>query len=115
MKSRLAVTMILASLCAAAVTPATAGSQTGYIKTLYVRDSDGLIFVDVFGWRDFDMYSGPCPTSHWVIPNESTESGRRLFATLLQALITGHKIRIQGNYTCTRPSAGEDIVSVEVR
>lgn len=115
MKSRLAVTIVLASLCAAAVAPAIAGSQTGYIKSLYVRDSDGLIFVDVFGWRDFEIYDGQCRRSHWIVPNETTDSGKRLFATLLEALITGHKIRIQGNYTCTRSSEGEDIVSVEVR
>jgi hypothetical protein len=115
MKVRLAVTLILASLCAAVVTPAIAGAQTGFIKTLYVRDSDGLIFVDVFGWRDFDNYLGTCPRTHWIIRDESADSGKRLFATLLEALISGHKIRIQGKDTCTRSSEGEDIESVEVR
>jgi hypothetical protein len=117
MKVRLAVTTLLASLCAAAVTPATASGQTGFVKTLYVRDSDGLIFVDLFGWVDYGDYSPACPRahSHWIVPDETTDSGQRLFATLLEALVTGHKIRIQGRHTCNRTSEGEDIESVEVR
>jgi hypothetical protein len=110
--------MILASLYAAAVTPAIAGGQTGFVKALYVRDSDGLIFVDLFGWVD---YGGPfpaCPTGagpHWIVPDETSDSGKHLFATLLEALVSGHKVRIQGRNTCTRSSEGEDIESVEVR
>jgi len=115
MNVRLTCAMLLASLCAPAVTPVIAGSQTGFVKTLYVRDSDGLIFVDIFGWRDFDNYVGSCNRSHWIVPNERTDSGKRLFDTLLEALVSGHKIRIQGRDTCTRSSEGEDIVSVEVR
>lgn len=114
MKFRPAATM-LAILCAVAATPAIAARQSGFVKDLYVRDSDGLIFVDLSGSIDFgDPH--PCGTrSSWIVPDETTDSGRRLFATLLAALISGHKVTIQGKDTCTRSSEGEDIQSVEVR
>lgn len=106
--------MVLASLCAVAVTPAIAAKQSGFVKDLYIRDSDGLIFVDLFGSVDF-LDPHPCGTqSSWIVPNEATDSGKRLFATLLAALISGHKITIQGKNTCSRSSTGEDIESVDV-
>src|SRR5689334_871680 len=103
MKVRLAVTMLLASLSAAAVTPAIASGQTGFVKTLYVRDSDGLIFVDLFGRPDYGDYFPACPaaSSHWIVPDETSDAGKRLFTALLEALVSGHKIRIQGRHTCT--------------
>ena len=107
--------MMFACLCAVAATPAIAARQSGYVKDLYVRDSDGLIFVDLFGAVDFGN-PHPCGTrSSWIVPDEKTESGKRLFSTLLAALVAGHRITIQGKNTCTRSSEGEDIQSVEVR
>ena len=115
MRVRLAAVM-LASLCAGAATPAIAGSQTGFVKDLYVRDSDGLIFVDLFGPSDFRVQHPACAwRPYWIIPNETSDSGKRLFATLLAALISGHKVTIQGKDTCTRRPDGEDIDTVGVK
>jgi len=106
--------MMLASLCAATVTPAIAAKHTGFVQNLYVRDSDGLISVDLTGGSDF-LDTHPCGTRYtWVVPDETTDSGKRFFATLLAALISGNKITIQGKSTCTRSSEGEDIESVDV-
>jgi hypothetical protein len=114
MKIRLAAAM-LASLCAVA-TPAFAAGQTGFIRDLYVRDSDGLILVDLFGPADFRVVHPACASqTYWVIPSETTESGKRLFATLLAALIAGEKITIYGKNTCTRWANGEDIDTVGVQ
>ena len=114
MKVRLAALM-LASLCAVAVTPAIAGKQSGFVKDLSVRDSDGLIQVNLFGNVDFGDQHPACGyRSYWIVPNETTESGKRLFTTLLAALLSGHKITVQGKKTCTRWSDGEDIESVDV-
>ena len=51
---------------------------------------------------------------YWIVPNETTDSGKRLFATLLAALISGHRITIHGKNTCTRWPDGEDIETVGV-
>ena len=115
MRVRLAA-VLLASLCALAVRPAIAGTQTGFVKDLYVRDSDGLILVDLFGSVDFGDRHPACGWQrYWIVPNETTNSGKRLFATLLAALISGHKITIHGKNTCGRWRDGEDIDTVGVK
>ena len=111
MKVRLAV--MLANLCAVAATPAIAGTQTGLVKDVYIRDSDGLILVDLLGTATNHPACALQP--YWIIPNETTDSGKRLFATLLAALISGHKITIHGKNTCSRWRDGEDIDTVGVK
>ena len=110
MKVRLAV--MLASLCAVAATPAIAGTQTGLVKDVYIRDSDGLILVDVFGTAT--NHPACALQTYWIIPNETTDSGKRLYAMLLSAQLAGRSVTIQGKDTCTRWPDGEDIDVVGV-
>jgi hypothetical protein len=71
--------------------------------------------VDLFGPSDFRVLHPACAYQpYWIIPNETTESGKRLFATLLAALVSGHKVTIQGKNTCSRWPDGEDIDTVGI-
>jgi hypothetical protein len=114
MKLRLMV--ILPSLAAVAGAPAIAGTETGFIKAIHVRDSDGLI------WVDLTITTNPGPLNHpqcawqpyWILPNESSQSAKELFATLLAAQVSGRKVTLIGKNTCTRWPDGEDIESVGV-
>ena len=107
--------LLLASMCAVAVSPATAGTQTGFIKSIYVRDSDGLILVNLFMDETYFPNHPACGwQTYWVVPNETTASGKRLFATLLAAQISGRHVTILGKNTCSRWGDGEDIDTVGV-
>ena len=111
MKTLLA--LIAASCCAVAAPAAFAGTQTGKIKDVYVRNSDGLILVDLNG---FAAPSGrpACAvgTSYWIVANENTDTGKRLYAMLLSAFASGHTVQIIGSDTCGRWPDGEDIDTV---
>jgi len=111
MKTHLA--LIAASSYALALTPAFAGTQTGYVKDVYVRDSDGLVLVDLFGTA---TGRAPCAlgTSYWIVANESTDAGKRLYSTLLAAQLAGRLVSIEGKNTCSRWPDGEDIETVGV-
>ena len=108
MKARFA--LMLASCCAIGVSPAIAGTQAGYIKDIYIRDSDGLILVDLFGTASGHPVCAQQP--YWIIPNESSETGKRLLALLLAAQLSSRYITIQGKDTCSRWGDGEDIETV---
>jgi len=107
------VALISAISCALAFIPAFAGTLTGYVKDVYVRDSDGLVFVDLIGTA---TGRPPCAlgTSYWIVPNESTEAGKRLYQALLGAHLAGRVVAIQGKNTCDRWPDGEDIETVGV-
>jgi hypothetical protein len=104
--------LVLASCCAVAVSPAIAGTQSGFVKDLYIRDSDGLILVDLTGTASGRPACALQP--YWLIPNETTVTGKRLFAMLLAAQVSGHVVSILGKDTCHRWPDGEDIESVGV-
>jgi hypothetical protein len=108
MKVRQAVT--LASLCVVAATQAMAGSQTGLVKDVYVRDSDGLVLVDLTGTAT--LKPNCALRSYWIVPNEKTDSGKRLYTMLLAAQLAGRPVTIIGKNTCTRWGDGEDIDTV---
>ena len=108
MRVRQALT--LASLCGIAATQAVAGTQTGLVKDVYIRDSDGLILVDLTGTAS--LKPGCALRSYWIVPNEKTDSGKRLYAMLLSAQLAGRSVTIKGKDTCTRWGDGEDIDSV---
>src|SRR5262249_335528 len=99
MKARLALTLALC--CAVAVTPAIAGSQAGWVKDVYFRNSDGLILVDLVG-AYYAYHPAACVHQrYWIIPNETTDSGKRLYSTLLAALAFGYRVVILGKDTCS--------------
>jgi hypothetical protein len=104
---------ILTSLIAAA--PVMAGTDTAFIKAIHVRDSDGLIWVDLISTYWPPINHPQCASQpYWIIRDESSEEGRKLFATLLAAHVAGRKVTIIGKNTCSRQPDGEDIESVGV-
>jgi hypothetical protein len=102
--------LMLATLCAASVSPAIAGTQTGFVKDIYIRESDGLILVDLFGTASGHPVCAQQP--YWVIPNESSETDKRLLALLLAAQLSSRYVTIIGTDTCSRWPDGEDIGTV---
>ena len=109
---KLCLALILASLSAAAVSPAIAGTQTGFVKDIYVRDSDGLILVDLMGTASGHPACALQP--YWIIANETSDNGKRLFSMLLAAQAAGRVVQIIGKDTCSRWPDGEDIETIGV-
>lgn len=99
-------TVVLGSLlrCSAAH----AGEVIGTVSALIVRDSDGLTYVQVAGTI---TNRAPCAAStvYWMIPNENSEAGKKLYAMLLGAKLAGSRVSIVGKNTCLRWGDGEDI------
>jgi hypothetical protein len=104
--------VLLASLCVVGATQAIAGTQTGLVKDVYIRDSDGLIVVNLAGTAT--LKPGCALRSYWIVPNEKTDSGKRLYALVLSAQLAGRPVTIKGKDTCTRWGDGEDIESVNL-
>jgi hypothetical protein len=89
-----------------------AGTQTGKVRDVYIRDSDGLILVDLYGTASGHPACATQP--YWLIPRETTESGKRMLAMLLAAQLSGRTVVIRGKDTCSRWGDGEDIESVGI-
>jgi hypothetical protein len=104
---------ILASLFAIAAAPAIAGTQTGFVNYLSARDSDGVILVYLSG--SATNHPACALEAYWIIPNETTDSGKRLYSMLLSAQLGGRSVMIEGKDTCTRWPDGEDINTVLVK
>lgn len=102
--------VMFASLCGVAAAQAIAGTQSGLVKDVYIRDSDGLILVDLVGTAT--LKPACALRSYWIVPNEKTDSGKRLYTMLLAAQLAGRPVTIYGKNTCTRWGDGEDIDTV---
>jgi hypothetical protein len=46
---------------------------------------------------------------YWIIKDENSNAGKKLFALLLLAKATGQTITVTGSGTCTRWFDGEDV------
>jgi hypothetical protein len=112
---KICLALMLTGLCTVATAPAIAGTDTGFVEDISVRDSDGLIVVNL-------LFELPRPFNHpacavrpyWIIPDEASDSGKRLFKILLAAHVAGHRVTIRGKNTCSRVPDGEDIEDVNV-
>jgi hypothetical protein len=102
----LAVAVLLSPLCIA-------GEAAGTVTALNVRDVDGLIYVQVSG-APTARPACASATTYFMIKAENTDSGKRLFATLLAAKLAGVAVRVYGANTCTRWADGEDILEVSL-
>jgi len=102
--------LLFGGLCVIAVSPVIAGTQTGLVKVVYVRDSDGIILVQLSGTAS--DRPACAQQTYWVIPNEKSDSGKRLHSLLLAAQLSGRNVTIRGKDTCARWPDGEDIESV---
>lgn len=92
-------------------TNAYAGVQEGTINVLYVRASDGLVWVELTGAAT-DKPACAKGHSYWMVKDENSAAGKKQLAMLLLAQATGKKIVISGSGACTRWSDGEDIETV---
>jgi hypothetical protein len=101
-----------ALLLAAAPFCSFAGSQTGKVKWITVRWSDGLVYFQLEG----SGFAKPvCATqSYWIIKNENSIAGKQQHATLLAAKLTGQTISVDGWNQCTRWVDGEDVDSIRI-
>lgn len=102
--------MATVSICAAA----SAGEAVGIVTKLLVRDSDGLIYVHL-GTAPASRAACAANTSYWMIPNENSETGKKLYALLLGAKLAEQTVHIVGKNTCVRWGDGEDINYVNLQ
>ncbi len=87
---------------------AQAGEGTGTVDTLVVRDTDGLTYVQL-STPPTNRPSCAAGTTYWMIPSENSEAGKKLYALLLAAHVSGKTVIIAGKNTCARWGDGEDI------
>lgn len=85
-----------------------AGSQVGYIDTLYAR-SDGLHLVELSDSSTIRSKPGCATNKYWLIKDENATYGKSQFSQLLSAKLAKRKVTIHGANTCTRWRDGEDI------
>ncbi len=104
---RLAISIVLVLSSASA----SAGTVTGQVKFLTVREADNLHYVVING-IETGRPSCAAATNYLMIKNEDSNTGRSQFASLLSAKISGTPVTIIGAGTCTRWGDGEDINSV---
>jgi hypothetical protein len=88
-----------------------AGEQTGLVKTIDVRQSDGLIYVILDGTHT-NKPACAANQEYWIIKNENSSTGAKQYAALLLAYSLKRSIMIRGENTCTRWPDGEDINEV---
>lgn len=102
--------LVVAALCAGLSMHAAAhsGEVTGTVGSLFVRDSDRLTYVHVAGTAT-NRPACAASTTYWMIPNENSEAGKKLYAMLLAAKLAGSRVSIVGKNTCARWGDGEDI------
>ncbi len=107
----LAMTVLCVTLCVIA-SPAMAGSQVGYVAFLEVRDTDGLIYFGLSGTGTGKPACAVFPA--WTLPNENSETGKKLFALLMAARATGQQVSVSGKNACVRWGDQEDVASIRV-
>lgn len=95
--------LILATHCSVAH----AGTQSGKIKHLMVRASDGLILFEL---ENTAAEKPACAThSYWIIADERSATGKQQLAMLLAARAGDQTISVSGGNKCTRWVDGEDV------
>ena len=95
------------------VPQALAGSQTGTVKYIIVRDSDGLIYFALTGGAASNKPS--CATiGYWMLKDENSTTGMMQYSMLLSAQASGLTLRVTGYNTCSRWGDGEDVNSIQI-
>ncbi len=90
-----------------------AATYVGKVDTIQIRDSDGLISVEVIG-NKFGTQPDCAKYNYLLIKNENSPTGKRQLALLMLAIATKKIITITGAGTCTRWPDGEDINSIAI-
>lgn len=91
-----------------------AGSQTGKVTNIIVRQSDGLHYFYMSGTGE---NRPDCAASHtyWMIKDENSTVGKTQFSMLLTAYASGRTITVAGTNTCTCWGDGEDVNVIQLR
>jgi len=93
-----------------AIAPQAEASESyGQIVHLWVRDSDGLIYVTLDRAPTTPRPACAASTSYYMIARENSEVGKRQYAMLLAAKLAGKPVYIWGKGACVRWGDGEDI------
>jgi hypothetical protein len=112
MKFSIAICLAGLNALALPALPAAAGDQRGHVVFLEVRNTDGLIYFALTGTS---TGKPACAVfSSWTIPNENSESGKKLYALVLSARASGHQLRVAGTNTCVRWGDQEDVASIRI-
>lgn len=110
-------TLLSAALFAAVTlmfSPAAQASEVvGKLDYLIVRDGDGLIYFEVSGARSAKPACA-ATGNYFMIRDENSATGKRTYALLLSALLTGRTVRVWGADTCARWGNGEDVHAVQL-
>lgn len=92
---------------------ANAGTQNGTVDALHIRASDGLVYFTLKG--STKTGSPACATiAYWMIKDENSAAGKRHYAALLAAQMSGKTIYVTGSNTCSRWSDGEDVDNISI-
>jgi hypothetical protein len=104
---------LTASLLAVCCVGAHAGSQTGTVTQISVRNTDGLVYVYLSGTASSRATCAGA-TVYWMIKDENSNAGKQELAQLMLASATGKTVTITGMNQCVRWIDGEDIGAVSV-
>ena len=90
-----------------------AGDQTGTVKYVIVRASDGLVY---FLLQDGTPANKPaCATKdYWMIKDENSNAGKQQYSMILAAHASGKTVKVGGLGACTRWSDGEDVNYIQI-
>jgi hypothetical protein len=112
--NRLLSAALLGLLLALSTSAAQASEAGGRITYLLVRDADGVIYFEVDGPRSAKP---ACATNHnyFMIRDENSATGKRTYALLLSAFLSGRAVDVGGAGVCTRWPDGEDVSYVRLR
>ncbi|WP_064791923.1 hypothetical protein [Shewanella woodyi] len=105
---------ILFILMASIAMPVFAGSQTGLVTNINVRD-DGLHWFTLSGDRGVMPACTRDRFTYWMIKDESSTYGKSQFSMLLAAYMAQKTVTIIGTGSCTRWGDGEDIKVVQFK
>ncbi len=111
MKNLVLIALVLASFVASEAV--VAGEVTGTISSVIVRQSDGLTYFYMNGTPTGKPACAGRP--YWMIKDENSEVGKKLYALLLTAKTTDATVRVVGLNTCTRWSDGEDVDWIQLQ
>lgn len=87
-------------------------SQTGQVTALLVRSGDGLIYFFLTG--SLNAPAACAIGGYWMIKDENSPTGKRQFAMLTAARLTGTPVTVTGTGACTRWHDGEDVDLVTI-
>jgi hypothetical protein len=90
-----------------------AGEQTGTVKDVRVRATDGLHWFYVEG---VETNKPECSSEagRWMIKDENSTAGKSQMSILLTAFASGAQVKVYGTGTCDRWSSGEDVNSIHI-